>query len=193
MKIFLMTSPVDFAGEHELIEQLFEKHPFSLHVRKPKHSEQGLEKFLLGLPAEIRELAILHGNPEIADSFSMAGVALPFPHIENIPENFEKKLYGKSHQIKDLENLPKRLSGVILYPVYDSFTEPSVKSQIPSDFSASQIPLDTLACGGVSEDEFKELMNKGYAGAIVCGSVWNYADPVIAWNRITRMAFRLSQ
>ncbi|MBQ5611955.1 MAG: hypothetical protein IIU83_10250 [Fibrobacteraceae bacterium] len=193
MKIFLMTSPVDFAGEQEFIEQMFEKFPFMLQVRKPGYTDSKMEKFLLSLAPEVRESAILHGNPEMAKSFSMAGFCEKAPFFEKNNVVSDLKNYAFCESIAALEQLPKEISGAFLYPIFDSLTEPAIKSGFSDGVKLSKLPFDVFACGGVSEDEFKELLQNGFSGACVCGSVWNYADPIVAWNRITRMAFRLSQ
>lgn len=192
MKVFLMTSPVDFAGEHELIEQLFESYPFSLQIRKPEYSESQMEKFLLGLPSEIREMSIVHGFKDLATSFSMAGYAEKTSFFQGNSLDSSLKNYAFCRKIEDLLSLPKELSGAFLYPIYDSLTEPSVKASISAEYCVSDLPFPVFACGGVSEENFSELLKRGFAGAVVCGSVWNYADPLVAFKRITRMAFRLS-
>lgn len=198
MQFSIMTSPIDFAGEQELIELMFEKSPFSLHINRFDNSEQKMERFLLSLPPEIRETAILHGNPELAESFSMGGFALKLSSFEkdnSFIENFKTlKKYVICENLEELGKIPSGLTNVIINPVYDSLTNPSLKSKLSLDFL---LPENTgkkyVACGGVSEDEMEELAKKGFSSVIVCGSVWNYADPMVAFNRVSRMAFRLSQ
>lgn len=182
----LLTSPVNFAGEHELLETMFEKYPFSLHVRKPGFSEGSLEKYLLGLNEDIRSVAVLHGSAEMAQSFGMAGVALPASHIlggVEVPCDLKKFAWCRS--LEEVSALPE-VDGAILFPVFDSLTEIGAKGQFAGQKVQNLSKNRVFAAGGISEDEFKEVASLGYAGVALCGSVWNYADPVPAWNRICR-------
>jgi len=184
LNIILQTSPVNFAGEHELLEQMFEKFPFSLHVRKPGFSEGQLEKFLLGVNEEIRSMSVLHGSRDMAESFGLAGFALPASHLE-LASACDLKRFAVCRSLEELGTVPS-VDGAILYPVFDSYTEIGAKGKFAGESVLAYAKTRIFAAGGVDEDRFKEIEKLGYAGAVVCGAVWNYADPLPAWTRVCR-------
>ncbi len=196
MDILLFTSPVDFAGECENLEEMFATCPFSLQIRKPHHSERQLERFLLSLPQEIREMAVLHGDQEMAQSFSLMGYAGAMS-IKNRGEGCgaqDLPFYAVCSKEEELENLPQSVSGAFLYPYFDSLSEPHVQGLYKrSEISESVIPgaERAFACGGITEDDFLHFRKRGFKGAAVCGGVWNYADPLAAWLRVTRASRRI--
>lgn len=185
LNLILLTSPVNFAGEHEHLEEMFEKFPFQLHVRKPGFSEGQLEKYLLGLNEEIRSMAVLHGSEDLANCFGLAGVCRAATSFGNGNVQFAGgKQYAWCRSIEELSALPK-VDGAILWPVFDSFTEIGVKGKFSAE-NVQDINNKVFAAGGVDEENFTELSSKGFAGAAICGAVWNYADPIPAWTRICR-------
>lgn len=184
LNLILLTSPVNFAGEHEHLEEMFEKFPFQLHVRKPGFSEGQLEKFLLGLNEEIRSMAVLHGSRDMAEAFGLAGFALPATHLELAAPPCGLKHFAWCRSLEELSAAPK-VDGAILYPVFDSYTDIEAKGKF-AGVSVGEFGNRGIAAGGVDEDRFGELQKLGYAGAAICGAVWNYADPLPAWNRICR-------
>ena len=168
MKIVLITSPENFADEHALVEQMFEMGLENLFVRKPNLPESLIERWTLGINYKWHEKL------------------LPWQ--------------GSAHSFEELKKLENR-EIVLLSPIFDSISKPGYKSKFTKEelktgiakwhafvggHTVGALPATPLlyALGGIDAENIREIADLGFDGAAVLGAVWNYADPVGAFERI---------
>lgn len=160
LKLSLITSPENFADEHALIEKMFELGLEKLFVRKPNMEEALTERWILGINYKY--------------------------HDRLIP------WHGSAHSFEEL----KKFEGkdiILLSPVFDSISKHEYKSKFSkeelktgiAEWRVRACPMPTLyALGGIDAENINELAELGFDGAAVLGAVWNYADPVGAFEKI---------
>ncbi|MCL2101946.1 MAG: thiamine phosphate synthase [Fibromonadales bacterium] len=155
----LITSPENFADEHILIEKMFELGLESIFVRKPHLPESLVERWTLGINYKW--------------------------HDKLIPWQ------GSAHSFEELKKIKGR-EIVLLGPVFDSISKHGYKSKFSKkelqagiaewrDFAPENSKTKLYALGGIESENINELAKLGFDGAAVLGAVWNYADPVEAF------------
>lgn len=191
--LVVITSPEDFADEHVLIERMFQQGLSKLHVRKPGHSKQGLDYWLLGLGLEYRSRCVLHGDLNTALYLEVGGFhANPsfFANPISTPKPPSFSYSASCHSLKEIEDLPSSIDYAFLSPIYDSISKVGYQSafsagELKAFFGASRekkLPL-VYALGGIDNDNLEEVKELGFSGAALLGGIWNYADPLNAWNK----------
>ncbi|MDR0516824.1 MAG: thiamine phosphate synthase [Fibromonadaceae bacterium] len=162
MRLSLITSPENFADEHDLVENMFELGLESLFVRKPSLPEDLVERWSLGIKYEWHEKL------------------LPWQ--------------GSAHSFEELKKINRR-EIVLLGPVFDSISKHGYKSKFLKcelkegiaewrEFIGKENKTKLYALGGIDAENICELEELGFDGAAILGGVWNYADPVGAFERI---------
>jgi len=156
MRLSLITSPENFADEHSLIERMFELGLENLFVRKPNLSDNLLERWTLGINYKWHERL------------------LPWQ--------------GSVHSFEELKNFDYK-EIILIGPIFDSISKPGYKSKFSKEELKTGIAnwhsrTKLYALGGIDSENIGELAELGFDGAAVLGAVWNYADPVGAFERI---------
>ncbi len=161
-QIALISSPENFAGEHEILEQMFEIDLQILYARKPQMPEPLLERWMLGIDIK------WHGNilpwQGSAHSFGElekmdADICLLSPVFDSISKFGYKAGFNKQ-ELKD---------GIA---AWKSFQKEENRTQ------------KLFALGGVEAENIAELAELGFDGAAVLGAVWHNPDPVGALEEI---------
>lgn len=158
----LITSPENFEGEQALIERMFELNLENLFVRKPNLSKVLIEQWLLGI------------------NYKWHKKILPWQ--------------GSVHSFEELKEMASR-EMVLLSPVFDSISKYGYKSKFSREelkvgiakwrrFIGDGSEVKLYALGGINAKNIYGLKELGFDGAVVLGGVWNYADPVVAFESI---------
>ena len=172
MNIYLVTSPINFASEQDLIENMYAFKPFSLHIRKPNFSEREMEKYLLSLAPEILENAVLHGFKDLSNDFGI--------------QNREQYFWRES--ITELPEIIPENSKYFLFSVFDSFSNPDKKGFLKSNSDLLKRFLEKnkenlIGAGGIDSDNFEILKEIGFKNIALSGGIWNYADSVSVFKK----------
>jgi len=158
-QVALISSPENFAGEHEILEQMFKKGLQTLYARKPQMPEPLLERWLLGFDLKRQEKILPW--PGSAHSFGElekinAEICFLSPVFDSISKHGYKAKYGKD-ELK---------AGIAAWKETHS--------------------QKLFALGGVEAANIVELAELGFDGAAVLGTVWHNPDPVSAWEDLTQ-------
>jgi len=162
--IALISSPENFAGEHEILEQMFERGLKMLYARKPQIPEPLLERWTIGFDIKWHNY-IFHWKGS-AHSFEElekmnADICLLSPVFDSISKFGYKAKYN-SQELKE---------GIL---AWRDFQKKENRSQ------------KLFALGGVDAENIAELAELGFDGAAVLGAVWHHPDPVEAFLEILR-------
>jgi thiamine-phosphate pyrophosphorylase len=160
--ISLITSPENFEGEQALIERMFELNLENLFVRKPNLSRDSIERWALGI------------------NYKWHKKILPWS--------------GSAHSFEELKEMENR-EIALLGPVFDSISKLGYKSKFSKEelkigiaewhrFVGDRSKIKLYALGGINAENICELKKLGFDGAAVLGGVWNYVDPVAAFESI---------
>jgi len=163
-QLALISSPENFAGEHEILEQMFERGLQKLYARKPQMPEPLLERWFLGFDMKLQ------------------GKILPWPGSAHSFEELEK--IGENAEICFLSPV---FDSISKFGYKAKFSKDELKEGISAwrNFQKKESRKQKLyALGGVESGNIAGLAELGFDGAAVLGAVWHNPDPVGAWEEI---------
>jgi len=156
--IVLISSPENFAGEHEIIEQMFECGLKMLYARKPQMPDPLLERWAIGFDIKWQ------GN-----IFPWQGSAHSFEELEKTSA--------------DICFLSPVFDSISKFGYKAKYNHQELKDGIAAwrDFQKKEnLSQKLFALGGVAAENIAELASLGFDGAAVLGAVWHNPDPVEA-------------
>jgi len=161
-EIALISSPENFAGEHEIIEQMFEGGLQKLYARKPQLPDPLLERWIIGFDIK------WHNN-----ILPWQGSAHSFEELEKIKT--------------DICFLSPIFDSISKFGYKAKYNRDELKEGIAAwkNLKRSQ---KLFALGGVSAENIAELAELGFDGAAVLGAVWHNPDPVEALLEILQVS-----
>ncbi|MGE0561646.1 MAG: thiamine phosphate synthase [Flavobacteriales bacterium] len=147
MKV-LISYPTKIENEVSLINELMTSGEWDVfHLRKPDWSETDVIKFFGKLKSEVRSKTVLHHN-----------------------------FNGSCHSFKEVEMLDGIKEYCFLSPIFDSISKQSYKAKFDKnelkDFLQKERKIKVIALGGVSEENYAELLEMGFNGGAFLGSIW---------------------
>ena len=202
MRLWVTTSPDDFASEFDDIEQMFSRGLTRLILSKrgrggaPCATESDYERWLMALPMECRDRIWVRGTPDMAERLDVRGcVTEAGSLLGEVPESWKRvNCVALCRDLEQLEKLPEWVAGALVGPVFQpqSVFEPvkslglDVVSGALGAISASKIP-QVIAFGGIDHETLDEIKKLPVQGVSVLGGIWNYADPVNAFIKLSRV------
>ena len=202
MRLWLTTSPDDFASEFDDIEQMFSRGLTRLILSKrgrggaPCATESDYERWLMALPMECRDRIWVRGTPDLAERLDVRGcVTEAGSLLGEVPESWKRvNCVALCRDLEQLEKLPEWVAGALVGPVFQpqSVFEPvkslglDVVSGALGAISASKIP-QVVVFGGIDHETLDEIKKLPVQGVSVLGGIWNYADPVNAFIKLSRV------
>ena len=207
MRLWITTAPDDFSAEFDDIEQMFSRGLSRLILQKrsrtgaPYATESEYERWLMALPMECRDRIWVRGTPDLAERLDVRGcVAEATSLLGDVPESWKRvNCIAFCRNLDQLELLPEWVAGALVGPVFQpqSVYEPvqvlgvgMVADKLTSPASeqgtsASKIP-QVIAFGGIDHENLDEIKKLPVQGVSVLGGIWNYADPVNAFIKLSR-------
>ena len=148
MKI-LFSYPTKVDNEVALINDLMTSGDWDLfHLRKPSWSNDEVLKLLNGLSDEVKSKTVLH-------------------------QNFR----GSCHSFKEVLELEGVLDYCFLSPVFDSISKQGYKANFDKEelkeFLKKERKIKVVALGGITEENYSEVIKLGFDGVAFLGGVWN--------------------
>ena len=204
MRFWLTTSPDDFASEFDDIEQMFSRGLSRLILSKrgrggsPYATESDYERWLMALPMECRDRIWVRGTPDLAECLDVRGcVAEVGSLIGDVPESWKRvNCVAFCRNLDQLEQLPEWVAGALIGPVFQpqSVFEPvkfhGIESVVNAlkDLSRANAPKipQIIAFGGIDHENLDEIKKLPIQGVSILGGIWNYADPVNAFIKLSR-------
>lgn len=187
--ILLITPSAVGKDEPHIWCEFFEVGLKRLHLRKPNASVQEVSKLLNQLPEKYHSRIVLHRFPELLKEFNFAG----YHHRAN--EKPIGEISGtKSRSFHDLEELKANnevLDYVFFGPVYESISKKGYKPRVSMPEMGAVLHTQkktknraqVYALGGVRRRKIPELLDLGFDGVALYGSIWGKKDPVHALER----------
>lgn len=179
MKILVMTAPTFFVEEDKILAELFAKGLEYLHLLKPHASRTLLERLLKLLPSDVLEATIIHGNNQLKDTYSLAGVNLD----SNMPSPSwwkRGKVTRTCHSIDQIAAARKQADWVLLDGVFGRTTggdmPPLSQQEIEKAAEKGLIGKRVYALGDITPDNIRAVKDYGFGGAVLSGSLWSSFD-----------------
>ncbi len=214
MRLWITTAPDDFSAEFDDIEQMFSRGLSRLILQKRSRTgalyatESEYERWLMALPMECRDRIWVRGTPDLAERLDVRGcVAEATSLLGYVPESWKRvNCIAFCRNLEQLEMLPEWVAGALVGPVFQpqSVYEPvqvlgvgkvvdkliacgSTRDSSNSEqgTSAFKIP-QVIAFGGIDHENLDEIKKLPVQGVSVLGGIWNYADPVNAFIKLSR-------
>ncbi|GAB4250489.1 MAG: thiamine phosphate synthase [Vicingaceae bacterium] len=144
----LISYPEILKNEIDLIHQEMNTGKWDLfHLRKPNLTEKEIEVFYNNLNDVVKNKTVLH-------------------HL----------FKGSCHSFIEVDALDGKLDYCFLSPVFDSISKPGYKTPFDREalrtFLKKKRKIKVIALGGVTEENYNELIALGFDGGAFLGSVW---------------------
>jgi hypothetical protein len=200
MRLWVITSPDDFASEYDDIEEMFRRGLTRLILDKRSKSggcagTDEYERWLLGLPMECRDRIWLSGTPGMAERLDVRGCICDARLLAGeVPESWKRvNCIARVSSVDEYLHLPGWVSGALVGPVFQPFSaidavETLGLEQAGKFFDSGNIDSRPalILCGGVDVDSMDNFRKLAPAGVASLGGIWNYADPVNAFVKLNR-------
>jgi thiamine-phosphate pyrophosphorylase len=167
-QVALISSPENFAGEHEILEAMFEQGLKMLYARKPQMPYPLLERWMIGFDIKWHNRILpWHGSAHSFEELKNFGEDIDVCFLSPVFDSISKFGYKSKFSKQELKDTIK---------AWKNFQKKENRQQ------------KLFALGGVEADNIAELAELGFNGAGVLGAVWHNANPVEAWLAILRLA-----
>jgi len=179
MKLIVLSTSRFFIEEDQILTALFEEGLDLLHIRKPGSEPVLSERLLSLIPSEFHNRIFVHNHFYLKEEYNLRGIHLS-KHEPVAPADYKGKMTRTCYSIDELAQV--REQGQYEYTFLDSIFDGVTESHRPSSFSIEDIndaarrgliDRKTMASGGVTINNIKQVEDMGFGGAVVCGDLWN--------------------
>ncbi len=199
LKISVISSPNPKEDEAALITDLLESGLERFHLRKPKCKAQKLASILNEIPHELHPKIVIHRNHELLKDYNLGG----YHHraeekLKPCPKGTRSRSLHKVHELL-VEN--EVLDYVFIGPVFSSVSKAGYKAKMSlSSLSAALEKLDSqakrplvYALGGIRKNKLPAILETGFDGVALLGSIWGKPDPVRAFREFKTAVSNVSK
>jgi len=193
LKLLAFSSPEPLDPEFERREVLamFDSGLECFHLRKPKASQEDLERWIEGIPEEHQSKIVLHSAHDLAKKFPVRGIHLSARQrsgclqtarvVKQLKrEREDLELSSSYYQLSELRFLPPKYDYVFLSPIFPSISSPD--SQPP--FSLREVETtvrharsNIFALGGIDKSRVETVRSLGFQGVALLGALWESEHP----------------
>jgi len=186
LKIALISSPNFKSEEDKILVNLFNAGLEKFHLRKPEHPASRIASLLNKIPSEFHSRIVLHRAHELMNDYKLGG----YHHRsdEKLKE-VEGSRSRSLHRISELKVENDLLDYVFIGPVFSSISKAGRKPKISLSALSNAIeeldinarrPL-VYALGGIRKNKISTIIECGFDGVALLGSIWGKPDPVRAF------------
>ncbi|MBR5541165.1 MAG: thiamine phosphate synthase [Bacteroides sp.] len=197
MKLIVITKEWFFPEEANWINQLMNECKFILHIRKPFSSELETEHLLLQIDQALYPRIVLHDHYTLAEKYHLKGIHLNARNLgcSNESEYCKSCSISRScHSIPEVEKWKDSFDYVTLSPIFDSISKQGYKaaftaSELKQAIEKGIVDEKVIALGGITSSNITQIVNMGFGGAAVLGSIWNQSDITSALEELSYFYF----
>jgi thiamine-phosphate pyrophosphorylase len=196
-RLILLTSPAAVSDEPRLLTDLLAQGVERLHLRKPAWTAAQLESLIQALPPQFYARLVLHAYPHLVRQYQLGGLHLTGSQraaATRRPALLSGQTLSTSyHSLAEISQHRRRYDYVFLSPIFDSIS----KEGYASGFNLAEVSTflqklatrpgyypQVLALGGIDAANIGLVRQAGFAGAAVLGTIWQSADPLVAWQQV---------
>ena len=176
----VITAHASWAGEEDCLCAMLEEGLEKLHIRK----REGVEVLLKRLAPRWGARLVLHGRENAVALAREYGIPQVHGHWHK-PWNSGKHgivLSASMHSWEEVRAVPAgRLEYVFLSPLFDSISKPGyMAGEGLLRRPAGVAPCGLIGLGGIDKDTFGQVMEHGWDGAAVLGTIWERPQEAVA-------------
>ena len=180
MKLVIMTKPTFFVEEDKILTTLFEEGMENLHIHKPESSPMYSERLLSLLSENYYRKITVHDHYYLKTEYNLGSIHIDDP-TSPVPEGYKGKYSMTCTELSQLKDFKKKSEYVFLKGVFDSLSEPGIKSHFTNEEleKAAQnglIDRHVYAMGGMNLENIRTIKELGFGGIVICGDLWNRFD-----------------
>ena len=196
MKLTVITSSKNLENEHYILGKMLDAGLPTLHVRKPKLSEENLKNYLNEFTKSQRKKIIIHTHHNLMMQFDLKGI-----HVSKRTRRKTIRFYftklklrlrrGKfvigtsCKSLSSLDAIYPDFDYVMISPVFTnphghrpSFNSGTLKRIIPT------YPGKVIARGGATPDSVEKAKEMGFSGVAFQRYIWDNPEPLQAFENI---------
>lgn len=197
MKLIVISDIEMFAGEANIVNQLFDNGLLLFHLRKYNNSKSEVIDFIRQIKSEYRSRIVLHQFQELANEFGIARLHFSEMDRKSYDEkNFtrlkaDNKILSTSvHSLEEFNSLSACFEYTFLSPVFDSISKADYKASVFDLTERKAKATKLVALGGIKEDNCLKAMMMGFDGVALLGAIWKSDNKVESFKNISH---RLTQ
>ncbi|MFD2164444.1 thiamine phosphate synthase [Paradesertivirga mongoliensis] len=174
-RLIVITDPDCFAGEANLLNQLFKAGLKRLHLRKPGHGCDEIRQLAAQISPKFRKYISVHYHPDLVTELNLGGKHYSYHDILNAdlgdPEYIVSCSLHTWEELKELQG--RKIDYCFMSPVYDSVS----KRGYMANRALSTVPdfakgFPAYALGGINLSNSTETLERGFYGIAVLGYLW---------------------
>lgn len=176
MDLIVISDPVAFSNEADLINQLFDAGMTIFHLRKPAMDKSDYARLISQIATPYHDRMALHQFHELVNDF---------PSIKRLhyPEQVRKEgfinvdgytMSTSIHHLNDLEEL-KDFDYIFYGPVFNSISKQGYIGLSTADLILpnKNSDLKIIGLGGIDCKKIQDVKLMGFDGIAVLGAIWN--------------------
>ena len=182
--MIVISNPIPVKDEMQIIHSLFEEGLLLFHIRKPDFSEEEMKMFLSKIGLEFRNRLVLHSQHQLASAFGINRIHFTEKERINPARSLEPCKYILStsiHSIESFNALESEFDYAFLSPIYPSISKPNYISKVnhlEEIKKRTNFSTKLIALGGISPENSKKTLEKGFEDVALLGSIWNTKNPI---------------
>ena len=203
MELRVITQPDLMANEASIINELFTEGLTTLHLRKPKWTNDQLLAMLGDIHEHFHERLVLHQMHHLAKEYGVKGVHLK--STERAAKNEEQleewideykergcKISTAIHSLPEIDELEDRFDLLTVSPIFESISKPGYRSEIDWLTILKERDLSKLmAIGGINGENIEKLFNIKFSACGAMGVIWEEGNPVYNFKIMQDICARL--
>ena len=199
MELALISPEAEGPHERRVLKTLFSAGLVRLHVRRPGWDAFKMRRWVMAAPATWRRHLILHGHPDLAAEYELAGTHYPAKGAPVSPAPSPSPSRA-CHSLEELDQALGRYDAVLLSPIFASISKPDYGpgESLSLETITARLTRRTreerrtrvFALGGVDSGKLAACARAGFDGVAVLGAVWQAIDPLSAFTHLRQEAER---
>lgn len=179
MELIVISDPVCFEGEADLINALFDAGMAVFHLRKPDTDKSTYAGLISKIAKQYHGGIALHQFHELAEDFPLIKrLHYPEQHrkasLNAIVDLNGYTLSTSVHHLTTLHEL-KGFDYAFYGPVFNSISKPGYEGLQKDDLMLPDKDrlVKIIGIGGIDEEKVQRLKEMGFDGIAVLGTIWN--------------------
>jgi thiamine-phosphate pyrophosphorylase len=194
MRIIVITPEHMVPEELATVNRLFANGLQRLHLRKANYTDAAYTEYLQQIDYQYHNRIVLHSSFQLVERFGLGGIHLNShcqkdENVRNWARGLVDKvtISGSFHSWEEIRANRFPYTYVFISPVYDSISKADYKADIDLNGAKAlkqQLQAEGRHCpeivglGGISAAQIEELLEYGFDGAALLGSIWESDDPL---------------
>ena len=193
--IILITPETNHPEEVSILHTLVRAYNISIHVRKPRFTEEAYRLYLSQY-ASILSHMVIHEHHTLAKEFSVKGIHLKEADRKCVTENANNVRVVSTgfHSLEDIKNNTHAFDYIFFSPLFKSIS----KEKYGTDTSPEEVTaivqqvkkltsIPVIGLGGISTENIVMVKNSGFDGAALLGAVWESEEPIEVFERSLKL------